>query len=265
MLKLVANNVITQFAPSFHGFYRAIISTPFPWLVSEWQQISLSMSALFASEVVERLNNLLIDSARLTEDDRQEESFVRTFLSRYVASGRPLTGYFVVCCVIEIQGTVLAQSLFLPRDEVSCSVREEAAAAANAVWTALINHPARVFHTYDEAIQTNLRNTIISAMRCYADLLVQIEELDGDPSIDTYAWETMSESLASTVSHWHETWLLVAYVHTQKLASICSVALQDLDTALFSRLKALLSDASPVSDALVQEAALEATTVLVHK
>jgi phosphatidylinositol 4-kinase A len=154
------------------------------------------MSDLFASTVVERLNNLLIDSVRLTEDDQQEEAFVRTLLSRYVASGRPLTGYFIVCCVIEIQGTVLAQTLSLPHDEVPCSALEEAA-AANTAWTALISHPARVLDIQDEGIKTNLQNTINSALRCYADLLHQIEELDGDPSIDTYAWETMSESLVS--------------------------------------------------------------------
>lgn len=157
------------------------------------------MSDLFASTVVERLNNLLIDSARLTEDDPQEEAFVRTLLSRYVASGRPLTGYFVVCCVIEIQGTVLAQTLSLPRDEAPSSALEEAA-AANTAWMALISHPARVLEIQDESIKINLQNTINSALRCYADLLQQIEELDGDPSIDTYAWETMSESLASFFS-----------------------------------------------------------------
>ncbi|KAF8579311.1 atypical/PIKK/PI4K protein kinase [Ramaria rubella] len=236
-------SVISQFAPSFHGFYRAIISTPFPWILTEWSQMSLNMNALFASTVVERLNNLLIESARLTEDDPQEELFVRTLLSRYVSSGRPLTGYFVVCCVIEIQETILAQTLSPPQNVVNPNSLEDAA-AANAVWTALIGRPALALGIDDEAIRNNLRNTIVSALRCYADLLLQIEELDGDPSIDTYAWETMSESL--------------------KLASVCSVALQDLDNTLFSRLQSLLSDLSPVSDALVQESALEATTVLVH-
>lgn len=52
---------------------------------------------------------------------------------------------------------------------------------------------------------------------------------------------------------------------TQKLASVCSVALHELDEKLFSRLLLLLSDESPISDHLVQEAALKATTVLVQK
>lgn len=51
----------------------------------------------------------------------------------------------------------------------------------------------------------------------------------------------------------------------QKIASVCSSALQSLDSNLFSRLKLLLSDTSPVYDPLVQEAALEAITMLLHK
>lgn len=49
------------------------------------------------------------------------------------------------------------------------------------------------------------------------------------------------------------------------MSSVCSVALQSLDPNLYSRLKLLLSDKSPVYDALVQEAALEAVTMLLHK
>lgn len=51
----------------------------------------------------------------------------------------------------------------------------------------------------------------------------------------------------------------------QKLAAVCSVALQEIDQGLLSRIKLLLSEISPVYDALVQEAALEATIVLLHK
>ena len=51
----------------------------------------------------------------------------------------------------------------------------------------------------------------------------------------------------------------------QKLASICSAASQKLDKALFSRVQLLLSEDSPVSDNLIQEAALKATAILVRK
>ncbi|EIN07209.1 hypothetical protein PUNSTDRAFT_71064 [Punctularia strigosozonata HHB-11173 SS5] len=68
--------------------------------------------------------------------------------------------------------------------------------------------------------------------------------MDQEPSEDSYAWETMSESL--------------------KLAAVCCAALQTLDPDLYSRLKLLLSEESPISDSLVQESALKATTVIVQ-
>lgn len=51
----------------------------------------------------------------------------------------------------------------------------------------------------------------------------------------------------------------------QKLASVCSTAKQELDKALFARLKMLLSVDSPILDSLVQEAALNSTIILVQK
>jgi len=50
----------------------------------------------------------------------------------------------------------------------------------------------------------------------------------------------------------------------QKLASICSVALGELDPELYACLGLLLSDKTPIMDNLVQEAALKAMTVLVQ-
>ena len=51
----------------------------------------------------------------------------------------------------------------------------------------------------------------------------------------------------------------------QKLAAVCSRALGSLDSGLYTRLQLLLSEDSPVSDSLVQEAALKATAVVVRK
>lgn len=51
----------------------------------------------------------------------------------------------------------------------------------------------------------------------------------------------------------------------QKLASICCLALRELDEQLYARISLLLSSESPISDHLVQEAALKATTVLVRR
>ena len=41
--------------------------------------------------------------------------------------------------------------------------------------------------------------------------------------------------------------------------------MQELDDDLFTQIKRLLSEHSPVSDHLVQEAAMKSTTVLVQK
>lgn len=196
---MTATSVITQFAPSFHGFYRAIIATSFPWALKEWDQLSISVNALFKPSIVERLNNLLLESTRQTTEDQDLEAFVQTLLARYVSSGRPLTGYFAVCCVIEIHGTVLAQTL-CPPENVDSSAPLEEAAAANAVWASLVTVPAQGYDIEDETVKANLSDTVTSALRCYSDLLFQIEELEGDPSIDTYAWETMAESLVGFVS-----------------------------------------------------------------
>ncbi|KIP08776.1 hypothetical protein PHLGIDRAFT_29437 [Phlebiopsis gigantea 11061_1 CR5-6] len=68
--------------------------------------------------------------------------------------------------------------------------------------------------------------------------------MDAEPSEDSYAWETMSESL--------------------KIACVCSAASGTLDKALFARIQLLLSEESPVSDILVQEAALKSTAILVR-
>lgn len=54
-------------------------------------------------------------------------------------------------------------------------------------------------------------------------------------------------------------------VVAQKLASVCAVALGALDDSLLSRLRILLSTESPISDSLVQVAALKAITVLVQQ
>lgn len=46
---------------------------------------------------------------------------------------------------------------------------------------------------------------------------------------------------------------------------MCCLALNDLDQHLYSRILLLLSNDSPISDNLVQESALKATTVLVRR
>ncbi|KAI5120463.1 hypothetical protein M0805_006483 [Coniferiporia weirii] len=243
-----SNIVLTQYAPSFHGFYRAIISSPFTWSMDEWTQLTTNLKSLLLPEVVDHLNDLLPQYLQVAEAESEGGRFIHIFLSRYVSQDRPLTGYFIVCCVMEIIWTVLAQTLSPPlaqetsSDELPVSEDEEAA-AANKVWEQLMRK-AVVDQSITESSKETLEKVSGYAIRCFSDLLEQIEDMDTEPSLDTYAWETMSESL--------------------KLASVCSVALQNTNDDLLSRLRLLLSENSPVSEHLVQEAALKSTTVLVQ-
>ncbi|KZT27321.1 atypical/PIKK/PI4K protein kinase [Neolentinus lepideus HHB14362 ss-1] len=237
-------NALIQFAPSFHGFYRAIISTTFPWHSGEWAKISQSLNALLSPDVVDRLNRLLVDVLQAEESDPERIQFIHTFLSRYVARNRPLTGYFIVCCIMEAQWTVLSQSMTVSSTaDNKRIVRVTEAAAANQAWIDLMRQPALDIELADD-VRDQLNATVISVLQCFTDLLIQIEEMEAEPSPDSYAWETLSESL--------------------KLAAVCSVAQRQLDSSLFNHLKLLLSDESPVFDSLVQEAALKAATILVR-
>ena len=195
---------MTQYAPSFHGFYRAIISTPFTWSADEWTRLTASIKALLQSEVVDHLNDLLPQSLQATESDPEEARFIHMFLARYVSQDRPLTGYFIVCCVMEIIWTVLAQTLSPPSNEEASSfvpdmpeVRE--AAAANEVWDRLMRATVAEQAILDSSQET-MRSVSGYAIRCFSDLLIQIEDMDTEPSLDTYAWETMSESLVCNSS-----------------------------------------------------------------
>ncbi|KAG2100206.1 uncharacterized protein F5147DRAFT_710970 [Suillus discolor] len=240
-------DVLTHLTPCVHGLYRAITSTLYPWTASQWRLLSESLQFLIATPVLERINRLLLDihqeAQSNPEADATSVAFCHTFISRYIAFGRPLSGYFIVCCVMEMEWTVLAQALASTPLVHKGQVRE--AAAANKAWVNLMKCPAKDLGLEnDEETRKALRDIIRDALQYFSDLLDQIEVMETEPPIDTYAWETMSESL--------------------KLASVCSVALRELDENLHTRLTQLLSDSAPILDNLVQESALKATTVLVQ-
>ncbi|CAK5277296.1 unnamed protein product [Mycena citricolor] len=236
-------DILTQLTPALHGLYRAISSTPFKWTISQWHQLAQQLGELCVPAVVDRLNRLVADIMQKENADLETLHFVQTFVSRYVSCGRPLSGYFIVCCIIETNWTVLAQVLVSPEADSPGGPPNEAAAANNA-WVALMRQAAPELDIEDGAIQSALKEKVEYSMKCFGDLFVQLQEMDAEPSLDTYAYETLSESL--------------------KLASICSIASRSLDEELYSRLLLLLSDESPIFDNLVQEAALKATIVLVH-
>lgn len=197
-----ANDVLVQYAPSFHGLYRAIISSPFSWSIEEWTELTSNLQSLLLPEVVDQLNDLLPDFLQGEENDPEESRFVQIFLARYVNRDRPLTGYFIVCCLMEIIWTVLAQTLSPPPQAETISfdavALEEEAAAANRVWGRLMRKAIP-----DQDVADSSRDMLDKvsgyAIRCFTDLLMQIESMDTEPSLDTYAWETMSESLVRTL------------------------------------------------------------------
>ncbi|KAF8969865.1 hypothetical protein BDZ97DRAFT_1937223 [Flammula alnicola] len=234
-------DVLTQLMPALHGFYRAISSTSYLWTLSQWETLTLHLKSLCSPKIINRLNHLLVDILQKENADADTLRHVQTFVTRYVAQGRPLSGYFMVCCVLETEWTVLAQVL-APPVRIRSPVVE--AAAANQSWLSLTRDAALELDIESEKTKAILKDTIKYAMQCFTDLLLQIEDMDSAPPLDTYAWETVSESL--------------------KLASICCLALRDVDEQLYNRILLLLSTDSPISDNLAQEAALKATTVLVR-
>ena len=115
-----------------------MVSSPFRWSAEEWASLTASLTSLLKPEVVDRLNDLLPQSLKSYENQQEQLRFIHVFLSRYVSQERPLTGYFVVCCVMEIIWTVLAQVLSPPSD-VDAVAEQEEAGAANKVWDRLTN------------------------------------------------------------------------------------------------------------------------------
>lgn len=178
-----------------------MVSSPFQWSAGEWASLTATLTSLLKPEIVERLNDLLPQSLKECENQQEQLRFVHVFLSRYVSQERPLTGYFVVCCVMEIIWTVLAQVLS-PPSNVDAEGEQLEAAAANKVWDRLTNKAAEEPSTA-EAPQGALAEVATYAVTCFSDLLAQIEDMDCEPSIDTYAWETMSESLVSSFLFLH--------------------------------------------------------------
>ena len=215
--------------------------------------------------ILECINRLLLDihqEAEAHPDLSEAFFFSHAFITRYINFGRPLSGYFIVCCVMELQWTVLAQALIVVSAEAAHyrgPLKE--AAAANKAWLSLMKRSGKKLLIEDEAMKDALNSTMRGSLQCFKDLLVQIQDMDTEPPIDTYAWETMSESLVSfgPINDKDRRFNI-----SQKLASICSVALGELDPDLYAYLGLLLSDKTPIMDNLVQEAALKAMTVLVQ-
>lgn len=103
----------------------------------------------------------------------------------------------MVCCILEMQWTVLAQTMTAPTAGRSNVIE---AAAANKAWSALSRNAALELDIQDEVVKEAIQATIAYALQCFDDLASQLEDIETDPNVDTYAWETMSESLVSMIN-----------------------------------------------------------------
>lgn len=93
---------------------------------------------------------------------------------------------------------MLAQALYLSHAPVYPKYGEGTeAAAANKAWSALTRDVTSETGASEPSLKSALKKSLELSMQMFTDLLVQIEEMDSEPSLDTYAWETMSESLVS--------------------------------------------------------------------
>jgi phosphatidylinositol 4-kinase len=162
-------------------------------------------SDLFAHDVVDRLNSPPPDHIHHADDHPRRTTFIRTVLSRYANSGRPLSGYFAVCSVIEIQWTILAQVLAPPPQQppvaststgILPSSQNMEAQASNIAWTTLMSKSCGAPDPtkFTPHIMATIRRALDAAAQCFADLLEQLEDL-GEVDPEMYAFETMSQSL----------------------------------------------------------------------
>ena len=55
------------------------------------------------------------------------------------------------------------------------------------------------------------------------------------------------------------------FLSFQKLATVCTLVLDEIDLGLYDRVKVILSEGSLIVDAFLQDAALKSATVLVQK
>jgi len=169
-------------------------------------------------------------------------------MKRYLHSGRPLSGYFMICCVVEIQWVVLSQTFSKTSSSNNKHIRPDSlrgiAEAANTAWDDLTRGLLKYEGVIDDSSKFCLTRTLRGSLQLFSDLISHLDNMEDETSLETYAWETLAETL--------------------KLASLCSVALNDLSFEHISQLKLLLSEKSPAFQSRLQETTLICLTVLVQ-
>lgn len=195
-------DAISQAAPAFHGFYRSLVSTPFKWTLPEWEKLATAVASLFGSTATDHFNTLVITSLEVDEDDPDSSSstYLQLFMGRYLAAGRPLTGYFMICCVVEIQWVVLSQTFTKVTTPCDIGIRLDSvrgvAEAANTAWADLTQGLLKYEGVLDDNSKRCLEQTLRGSMTLFTELVSHVDGMGSD-SLETYAWETMAETLVS--------------------------------------------------------------------
>lgn len=102
---------------------------------------------------------------------------------------------------MEMQWTALAQALVPVSDGTKSGGLVREAAAANRAWLSLMKRASKRL-VVDADTAKALGSTVKGALQCFNDLFHQMKDMETEPSMDTYAWETMSESLVCLLSVW---------------------------------------------------------------
>lgn len=99
----LAADILSNFAPAFHCFYRALTSITYQWTPQHWAQLSGNPDPLFDQRSIEVPNRLVTDIIQLEETDSEAIQFVTSLLAHYVSRGCPSSRYFLIYCIVKIQ------------------------------------------------------------------------------------------------------------------------------------------------------------------
>ncbi|UZJ55413.1 hypothetical protein CBS101457_004733 [Exobasidium rhododendri] len=235
-------------------------------------------------------------------DDEDAYNYRLAILAHYRQAGRPLSGFFVLCAIVESLGTILAQSLAvharpLPaknsngrseqaserRDSVSDSILDAQGETdtTRLAWKSLLQHAVRVQNS--TALGDGVSGT--SGFLSVLPALIGNGRKAAIGTTTTLAGITSAIHLAGRTFHnlqrfvesegtksgelFVDVYALEILSESLKLSALASVAQSQFSTSSVDghtlvRIRSLLSDSAFVFEPLVQGAALQSTSLLVR-
>jgi hypothetical protein len=105
----------------------------------------------------------------------------------------------MICCVVEIQWVVLSQtfSKTMPSSDknIQLDAARGSAEAANTAWGDLTRGLLKYEGVLDDSSKDCLESTLRGSMVLFTELVSHLNGMGADTSLETYAWETMAETL----------------------------------------------------------------------